>query len=141
MGAVALWALKHYKSVVFILVSLVLVSLLGAVQYFQKDAELARSQLEIANDRVKTYRGANEAQRLALAQLAASQAAEEDIARRISERLDAIAAQNLDTSSKLEELSRNNAQIRDYLNVPVPDDVRRLLGERPAPGRVRTPGN
>src|SRR5574337_338724 len=44
-----------------------------------------------------------------------------------------ISATAADTKSKLKELEKHNAEVRSYLNTPLPASVRRVLNDAPAP--------
>lgn len=129
MTAFLAWALTHFKTVLFLAVSVVVVALVMAITYLAKDNELARSALKTEQERVANYRAANVAQQQTIDTLSTKNERDSQLSKRIAERLDVLSRQQDDARNALEELARTNAQIRSYLDTTVPDDIRRLLGD------------
>jgi LysB family phage lysis regulatory protein len=129
MTALLAWALTHVKTVLFLAVSVVVVTLIMAITYLAKDNELARNALKTEQERVANYRAANVAQQQTIDTLSTKNERDSQLSKRIAERLDVLSRQQDDARNALEELARTNAQIRSYLDTTVPDDIRRLLGD------------
>jgi LysB family phage lysis regulatory protein len=129
MTALFAWALTHFKTVLFLAVSVVVVTLIMAITYLAKDNELARNALKTEQERVANYRAANVAQQQTIDTLSTKNERDSQLSKRIAERLDVLSRQQDDARNALEELARTNAQIRSYLDTTVPDDIRRLLGD------------
>jgi LysB family phage lysis regulatory protein len=129
MTALLAWALTHFKTVLFLAVSVVVVTLIMAITYLAKDNELARNALKTEQERVANYRAANVAQQQTIDTLSTKNERDSQLSKRIAERLDVLSRQQDDARNALEELARTNAQIRSYLDTTVPDDIRRLLGD------------
>lgn len=105
---------------------------LSASLYFSRAtirADLAHAQIERAK-MSEQLRGAEEvinAQGRAIESLQLSVRKHDEINRSLLSRYRNIDARDVEFREKLQQLERNNHDVQNFLDLPVPDDLRRLL--------------
>ena len=105
---------------------------LSASLYFSRAtlrADLMHAQIERAklNEQLKTAEDVVAAQGRAIESLQLSVKKHDEINRSLLSRYRSIDARDIEFREKLQQLERNNHDVQNFLDLPVPDSLRRLL--------------
>lgn len=127
-----LWAIGHWRTVGAAIFALLIAGLVTAVEFERKEAELAVQAYNTEKERVANLRKSYEAQSVVLKSVVDEHERDDKLLTEINSRLDTMSQQTDATKAAIDDVSRANAQVKAYLDVAVPDDVKRLLRRQPA---------
>lgn len=111
-------------------IALAFVSLAGVAAWYRGEMFAAQAERAVLKDAVNRADEANKLTKAAFDALRAQKEREERILADISHKLAVINQQGAETFAAVAELEVNDEAVRDYLNTPIPDALKRVLDRR-----------
>ncbi len=119
----------------YVIAGFIVAALAGAALWYRGDAAKAETEAARLQSQNAGLLKIIEGQGAAIARLTTQRAIDERIAATLTSTLAAIQMDQAETSKAIADLKETDDDAREYLNRPIPDGVRRLLGNKPAPAR------
>lgn len=116
-----------------VLLGCVALSLYWRTKVLEANAATAQGAISTLQGTVRQAGADNAAQTKAINDLVTQRAQDAFAMQALSARFDAFAQSDALTRSKLNDLVKNNAQVRDHRNVALPSDLQRLLNSTADP--------
>ncbi len=105
--------------------------LLIATLWFRGEAESAAKERDALQTKYDTVKAVNDDQKLTITRITAMRAQDDAILKVLSADVAAINKATADQTAAIQDLERSNVTVRDFLAMPIPDDLRRLLNGSP----------
>jgi len=113
------------------IVGTVVVALLVAMLWFRGEAIKASADLKALQTSYDTLKAVNADNLQTINRITAMRAADDALLAGLARDVAAINKAAADQTAAIQDLERSNETVRDYLAIPVPDDLRRLLNAAP----------